>query len=1043
MLPFFYCWQIMPLLSPIYSTGNVRSTVNPKTLLMRYFLQLKAILVLGLFALSTITVDAQLMSWQFGSPESLGSEASYAATYVDPHITSVPLTRGAGLTASALARGFSSNNFVVNGTKTDAINNGDYYQVGLTVQAGCTVSLYNIDTHLRRSSTAAINAYRWMYSINGGSFIAIGTADISYTGTTTDGDDQTPVILSGISDLQNLTAGTSVTLRLYLWGATTTTSTLAIGRYATANTSPSLAIGGRVTPTGTSSLLGWQFGSPASAGYEAIYPSTTTATGLTASTLSRGAGIPGDPTIGLTRGFTADNFTPINSVKSDAIANGNYYQFTVTPATGYSASLSTLDARIRRTSAAANSYRWMYSLDGTNFTAISSADVTFMSTFDGTDQPQIDLSSITALQQIPAGTTVTFRIYAWGNTTLTGTFAIGRYNVSGTTINSLEVQGKINASAASDYYRSKQTGNWQTFTTWESSPDNVNWISATTTPTNAATNIDVKSGHTVTSTTNLSLANTSVEGSLVIATGTSMAIPSGKTLSITGTVLLQSDATGTASIAASQGTITGEVTAQRYCNNERAYRFIAPGVTTSTSIYANWQNGGANIPNMGTQITGDVNGTNGFDATITGASSLFAFDNTAQAWNAFGIAQPAPFNNTSSHLLKAGEAYRLFVRGDRSIDLSNNASAGQTILLTKGAPYIGNYTFSNSSTPVALSNTANNWNFIGNPYLSEVDWGSGSLTRTNLSSAFYIWDLSLGTRGAYAYFDAADNTSTGGATQYIQPGEAFFVQTTGASPLLQFTENAKSNGHNNTTTFGAQDNIGLLSVKLLYNNDTGKTIVADQANTVFNKNAQKGKDNLDIEKFTNLDENIAFAIDSSVLIKNAYPVIEDTASLQLSLWQLQKRNYALSIKTSGIDYDTLYLEDKYLQTFTRLAVNAESVVSFEVNDNAASSAKDRFRIVLYKTTVTVVPPVVLNIFNASLLGTMIDNELRILVTPKSAGTINIKVVNSLGQIVATKKIASPGMQESVSIPSGAFQPGVYFIEVSSGNEKVVLKGIKN
>lgn len=388
--------------------------------------------------------NAQLMSWQFGTPATNGDEVSVVPTYANPHVSATPLVRGAGLLVSGFIRGFSGIDFTLNGTKADAIANGDYYQVGFTVEADYTASVYNIDAHLRRSSAAAANAYRWMYSLDGINFVEIGTADAAFTTTTADGDDQTSIIVSNVAALQNLPANTQVTLRLYLWGATTITSAISFGRFAADNTTPSLSIGGRVRPVAATSLLGWQFGSPAAAGNEVTYTSTSNATNIVASTLSRGAGIPAVTATALARGFTAANFLPLNSTKADAVANGNYYQFTVAAATGFRTSLSTMDARIRRSAAGANAYRWMYSLNGTTFTEIGTADISFMSAYDGVDQPQIDLSAIAALQNVPATTTVTFRLYAWGATTATGTFAIGRY-ISGVTNNSLEVQGKVDA----------------------------------------------------------------------------------------------------------------------------------------------------------------------------------------------------------------------------------------------------------------------------------------------------------------------------------------------------------------------------------------------------------------------------------------------------------------------------------------------------------------------------------------------------------------------------------------------------------------------
>ncbi len=53
-------------------------------------------------------------------------------------------------------------------------------------------------------------------------------------------------------------------------------------------------------------------------------------------------------------------------------------------------------------------------------------------------------------------------------------------------------------SSASDYFRSKGTGNWGAVGSWESSSDNVNWISATLSPTSSAAFVTVRAGHTIT-----------------------------------------------------------------------------------------------------------------------------------------------------------------------------------------------------------------------------------------------------------------------------------------------------------------------------------------------------------------------------------------------------------------------------------------------------------------------------------------------------------------------------------------------------------------
>ncbi|HMK26824.1 MAG TPA: T9SS type A sorting domain-containing protein [Chitinophagaceae bacterium] len=71
-------------------------------------------------------------------------------------------------------------------------------------------------------------------------------------------------------------------------------------------------------------------------------------------------------------------------------------------------------------------------------------------------------------------------------------------------------------SAHADYYRSFQTGNWGSVSTWESSPDNTNWISATLSPTSLANIISIRSGHMVTLTSSASADQLVIESGGVL-----------------------------------------------------------------------------------------------------------------------------------------------------------------------------------------------------------------------------------------------------------------------------------------------------------------------------------------------------------------------------------------------------------------------------------------------------------------------------------------------------------------------------------------------
>ncbi|MBS4057334.1 MAG: T9SS type A sorting domain-containing protein [Bacteroidales bacterium] len=65
---------------------------------------------------------------------------------------------------------------------------------------------------------------------------------------------------------------------------------------------------------------------------------------------------------------------------------------------------------------------------------------------------------------------------------------------TGATANATPAQ----TSNATDYFRSKITGNWGDYTSWESSTDNTTWISATLAPTSTANTITIRNAHTIT-----------------------------------------------------------------------------------------------------------------------------------------------------------------------------------------------------------------------------------------------------------------------------------------------------------------------------------------------------------------------------------------------------------------------------------------------------------------------------------------------------------------------------------------------------------------
>jgi predicted outer membrane repeat protein len=77
------------------------------------------------------------------------------------------------------------------------------------------------------------------------------------------------------------------------------------------------------------------------------------------------------------------------------------------------------------------------------------------------------------------------------------------------------------------------------------------------------------------------------------------------------------------------------------------------------------------------------------------------------------------------------------------------------------------------------------WNLMGNPYPSAIDWSAASgWTKNDLADAVYVWN-----NDQYATY--IDGTGSNGGSQYIAPGQGFFVQATGAGASLSMDNDVR------------------------------------------------------------------------------------------------------------------------------------------------------------------------------------------------------------------------------------------------------------
>lgn len=507
-------------------------------------------------------------------------------------------------------------------------------------------------------------------------------------------------------------------------------------------------------------------------------------------------------------------------------------------------------------------------------------------------------------------------------------------------------------------------------------------------------------------------------------------------------VILQSTSAKTAIVEQSTAGTISNIVVERYIPAKRAFRLLSSPVTSTTSINYNWQENQNNTSDVyannlnastgyGTHIAGSISGANGFDATQSGNASLFLFDNATQNWSAV--------NNTNTNTLNAGGAYRLMVRGDRSIDMNTNApTPTNTILRTRGALKIGTHTVT------GLSATADAFNFLGNPYQSPVDIETVLTNSTNINPNFYyVWDPKVGGtngRGAYvtySFLTDTNNISGSAVDAYLQPMQACFVKTAanGVSSVV-FQESNKFTTTNENVYRNASTQLPMLKLNLF---DTaslqaGNTAL-DGVMCLFGTNFSNGLDAFEAEKLTNLDENLAVVVQNNKESIATYNEPTLSSIYPLSTTNYKHQDYVFTANLTNYTGLTPYLFDKFLATYTTIEDGMTYPFSL-VATQPLSNAADRFEIVFANPTLGAndaeLDQMIKVYPNPSKTGTFYCN------IPANTGAIEIALFNELGQKIEINQVSIDPSKVQCNVQN-TIMSGIYHIVITTTNGTKVVK----
>ena len=383
-----------------------------------------------------------------------------------------------------------------------------------------------------------------------------------------------------------------------------------------------------------------------------------------------------------------------------------------------------------------------------------------------------------------------------------------------------------------------------------------------------------------------------------------------------GFLSLVSTASHTGRIGKSEGNgfVSGDVIFQRFIGRGKQVRYLGFPVSGATV-----QELQSFIP-----VTGDFNGASVVDG-MGNSPSLHFFDETRGGW----IAYPEGDNTAT---LVTGRGY----------SVSTLDEARDTKIILTGPLQRGDFTY--ALTPNPANDPDRGWNLIGNPYASPVQWDAGGWIRKGSGTAAYVLDDRY-PGGRFLVWDG--ETGDAEFEGIISQGQAFFIRTTAAAPVLTLTEEAKVDTSSNLWRGHKTETYGDHLIVTMKQND-----LTDRTYLKFSDAGENHFDESDAVKRRNGYFSLSsLSSDSVSLAINHSRESRCDRSIALAVDSGTPGRYTLAFEGSLFSYEAveIILIDHFTASVTPLA--AGSAYTFDITADPASFGSKRFAIAIPSGTI--------------------------------------------------------------------------------------------
>jgi hypothetical protein len=472
------------------------------------------------------------------------------------------------------------------------------------------------------------------------------------------------------------------------------------------------------------------------------------------------------------------------------------------------------------------------------------------------------------------------------------------------------------------------------------------------------------------------------------------------TFSSGGKLTLGSNASGTAMLVNSGGTVSGEVFTQRYVdptlNSGVGYRhFSFPFSSPSWSTVASSNGGWTQIRNQSYNTDLDPSMTNPYP-------NIFTFDaQRATDRGSFGAGWQVP--NT----IEPGKGYAI------------NVSAA-AIMQAKGVLNQSNV-FAANGVNIPAAGTSQ-YHLLGNPFPNPLDFNG--LAYSGFNNAYYIAQSTGQYAGRFGSF--VNGIGTNGATNIIPMMAGFWMQSNVDAPAMGFPNTARVTTYSNPTM---QRTATQTLLRLQLTAQTGGNGVTDEAVVYFTEGATNGIDNTLDATSPPSAISLYTSIGGNNFTVNALPPasLEGTNPIVLPL----------VIRVTGTTPATLAITSNSLPNGAEIALEdtwTGNLIRFNGTNPVAlgngGELDGRYRLVITGNVTSIGAK---NDLNINVFPNPAKDVVNVAI-PNNGETVKAELINNLGQ-----KVANYTLTESGAINVSNIARGIYSLRCMSNGKTSVFK----